>query len=77
MGGINYDEMLNRWRDKVIEKADKYREQGDNYELGSKEYYIHKSFADGLYMSLSMLSLEERKVKRKRNTDVIHNSKIL
>lgn len=65
MGDINYDEMLNRWHDKVIEKADKYREQADNYELGSKEYYKYKSFADGLYMSLSMLSLEERKAKRK------------
>lgn len=77
MGDINYDEMLNRWHDKVIEKADKYREQADNYALGSKEYYKYKSFADGLYMSLSMLSLEERKAKRKRNTDVIHNLNIL
>lgn len=65
MGDINYDEMLNRWHDKVIEQADKYREQADNYELGSKEYYKYKRFADGLYMSLSLLSLEERKTKRK------------
>lgn len=65
MGDINYDEMLNNWYDKVIEMADKYREQADNYELGSKEYYKYKRFADGLYMSLSMLSLEERKAKRK------------
>ena len=62
---INYDEILNNWHDKVIEKADKYHEQADNYELGSKEYYKYKSFAAGLYMSLSMLSLAERKAKRK------------
>lgn len=65
MSDINYDEILNNWHDKVIEKADKYQEKADNYELGSKEYYKYKRFADGLYMSLSMLSLEERKAKRK------------
>lgn len=65
MVDINYDEMLNNWYDKVIAMADTYRDRADNYELGSKEYYKYKSFADGLYMSLSMLSLEERKAKRK------------
>lgn len=65
MSDINYDEMLNRWHGKVIEKADQYREQAENYALGSKEYYKYKSFADGLYASLSMLSLEERKTKKK------------
>lgn len=65
MVDINYDEMLNNWYDKVIAMADTYRDRADNYELGSKEYYKCKRFADGLYMSLSMLSLEERKAKRK------------
>lgn len=65
MVDINYDEMLNNWYDKVIAMAYEYRERADNYELGSKEYYIYKRFADGLYMSLSMLSLEKRRAKRK------------
>ena len=65
MKDINYDEVLDKWHDKVIEKADKYNEKADECELGSKDYYKFKMYSDGLYMAVSMLSLEERKAKRK------------
>ena len=72
MDNINYDEILNIWHDKVIDKADKYREKADNSELGSKDYYKFKNFSDGLYMALSMLALEEKKAKNK----LTHNTNI-
>lgn len=65
MNDIDYDEVLNTWHDKVVEKADKYKEKADNCELGSKDYYKFKNYSDGLYMALSMLALEENKAKRK------------
>ena len=65
MTEINYNEVLNKWHDKVIEEADKYNEKADECELGSKDYYKFKNYSNGLYMALSMLSLEERKAKRK------------
>lgn len=65
MDNLNYDEILNEWHDKVVEKADKYMEKAESYEFGSHEYFRLKSYADGLYMALSMLALEERKAKRK------------
>lgn len=65
MDNINYDEILNIWHDKVIDKADKYIEKANNSELGSKDYYKFKNFSDGLYMALSMLALEEKKAKNK------------
>ena len=65
MKDINYDEVLDKWYDKVIEKADTYNEKADECELGSKDYYKFKNYSNGLYMALSMLSLEERKAKRK------------
>jgi len=67
MEDINYDEILNVWHDKVIEKAEKYQEKANDCELGSKEYYKYRNYANGLYDALAMLSLEERKAKRKRN----------
>ena len=65
MKDINYDEVLDKWYDKVIEKADKYNEKVDECKLGSVDYYKFKNYSNGLYMALSMLSLEERKAKRK------------
>lgn len=65
MEDINYDEILNVWHDKVIEKAEKYQEKADDCELGSKEYYKYRNYANGLYDALAMLSLEERKAKKK------------
>lgn len=65
MKDINYDEILNTWHDKVVERADKILEEADNCELGSKEYFKYRNFADGLYTALSMLALEERKARRK------------
>lgn len=62
---IDYDEMLDKWHDKVIEKADKYQNKADEYEFGSIDYFKYRSYSDALYMALSMLTLEERKAKRK------------
>ena len=39
--------------------------KADECELGSVDYYKFKNYSNGLYMALSMLSLEERKAKRK------------
>lgn len=65
MKEINYEEMLDNWHDKVIEKADEYAKKADEYELGSINYCKCKHYSDGLYMALGMLATEERKVKRK------------
>ena len=65
MKDINYDEILDIWHDKVVGKADKILEEANDCEVGSKEYLRYRSFADGLYTALAMLSLEERKAKRK------------
>lgn len=61
----NYDNLLDNWHDKVIEKADKYYKEAEKYELGSIDYYRYKNYAEGLYMALAMLSNEERKEKRR------------
>lgn len=63
---LNYDSMLDNWHTKVIEKADKYRDKADDYELGSQEYYSNKNYSDGLYMALSILSFEEKKANRNK-----------
>lgn len=65
MENIDYNKVLDKWHDKVIEKADKYNKKAEEYELGSKDYYKLKNYSNGLYMALSMLSLEERKAKKK------------
>lgn len=62
---IDYNNILDKWNDKVIEKADKLREKADSCVLGSIDYYRYKCYSDGLYMALSMLSLEEKKAKRR------------
>lgn len=59
-----YEELLNSWNDKVIDKADYKLKLSGESELGSSSYYKYKSYADGLYMATSMLNLEERKMKR-------------
>ena len=61
----DYEELLNNWNDKVIDKADHMLKLSEDCELGSASYYKYKSYADGLYMATSMLNLEERKMKRK------------
>ena len=63
MNSIDYDELLNKWHDKVIEKADKFSDKADNCEIGSRDYLIYKNYSDGLYMALAMLSREEQKAK--------------
>lgn len=61
---IYYEELLNNWSEKVINKADNMLKLSEECELGSSSYYKYKSYADGLYMATSMLNLEERKMKR-------------
>lgn len=61
-----HEELLNNWNDKVIDKADYMLKLSEDSELGSASYYKYKSYADGLYMSTSMLNLEERKMKRRK-----------
>lgn len=63
--GIDYNEILDTWVNKVIEKADKLVLKLDNVELGSKEYWKLKCYSDALYVSIAMLNNEERKYKRK------------
>lgn len=55
-----YEELLNNWNDKVIDKAGYKLKLSGESELGSSSYYKYKSYADGLYMATSML----RKIKR-------------
>lgn len=62
---IDYDNLLDEWHEQVVEKADRYQDRADDCEFGSSNYFKFKSYSDGLYMALSMLSLEERKSKRK------------
>lgn len=73
---INYDEILDNWNDKVIKKADEMYEKSQEFELGSPNYFKYKSYADGLYMSTSMLSNEERIYKRHlKNAKPLFNDK--
>lgn len=67
MKDVNYDEILNSWYDKIIDKADKAMEKANSCEVGSANYFKYKCYAEGIYDVLAMLSLEERKAKRKRN----------
>lgn len=60
-----HEELLNNWSDRVIDKADNMLKLSEDSELGTASYYKYKSYADGLYMATSILSLEERKMKRK------------
>lgn len=62
---INYDELLNKWAEKVYTKADKCAEERkyepsgtfkDGYLMGLNEAFI---------MAISMLTLEEKIAKRK------------
>jgi len=64
---LNYDEILNSWHDKIIDKADKAMEKANSYEVGSTNYFKYKFYAEGIYEALALLSLEERKAKRKQH----------
>lgn len=66
---VDYDSLLNRWHDKVINKADKYSKRLEEVEIGSSDYFKYRSYSDGLYMALAMLSNEERKAKRTLNIE--------
>ena len=63
MNKEEYEEMLNKWSDKVINKADKLLDNLNNYEEGSKEWWKRKCYADGLYMATSILAGIKRKYK--------------
>lgn len=63
---LNYDEILDSWHDKLIAKAEKAEAKAEDCELGSTDYFKYKFYAKGIYESLAMLSLEERKAKRKK-----------
>lgn len=63
---INYDEVLDEWYDKIIDKADILNEKAESSKLGSKEYFKYKSYADGLIMATSMLSREEKRSKYRK-----------
>lgn len=66
---MDYDEILDKWHGKVIDKADKLIEQLNTLEPGSKEYYQYKAYSDALYMAISMLSNEERKYRLRHKSD--------
>ena len=46
---LNYDEILNYWHDKIIDKADKVMEKANSYEVGSTNYSKYKFYAEGIY----------------------------
>ena len=58
-----YEEILDKWHEKVLTKADKLLDNLDNYEEGSKEWWKRKCYADGLYMATSILAGIKRKYK--------------
>ena len=57
------EEILDKWHEKVLTKADKLLDNLDNYEEGSKEWWKRKCYADGLYMATSILAGIKRKYK--------------
>lgn len=65
---INYNEVLDDWHDKAVEKATEALEKAYSYVVGSTDYYKYKYYAEGIYVALAMLSVEERKAKRKLHT---------
>lgn len=66
---LDYDEILNNWHDKVVEKADSHYKIAYEHETDSKTFWRNKIYADALYMSIAMLSNEERKAKRRINNN--------
>ena len=66
---LNYDEILDSWHDKLVDKADKAETRADEAELGSTDYFKYKFYAKGVYDALASLSLEERKAKRKQKKE--------
>lgn len=65
---INYDELLDVWHEKVLEKARNVDEKASEFELGSSQFFRYKSYSEGLLMALAMLTTEERKYKRRNKT---------
>ena len=63
MGNVNYNEILNKWRNNVIKKSKEAKIISNNYQICSKEYYKYRSYAEGLDHALMMLLLEENEVK--------------
>ena len=63
MNKEEYEEILDKWNEKVLTKADKLLDNLDNYEEGSKEWWKRKCYADGLYMAISILAGIKRKYK--------------
>lgn len=61
----DYEKILDEWHDKVTERADKYLNKVDDFEIGSAKAIQYKNYADGMYMALAMLSRIERKYKDK------------
>ncbi|MEG0153558.1 MAG: hypothetical protein RSE41_07690 [Clostridia bacterium] len=69
---LDYDNLLDEWNEKVMDKAEKYQKSSevnlDEYfktgKDGTKGSY-KKGFAEGLIMATSMLSTVERRAMRK------------
>ncbi len=61
---IDYNKLLDEWHDNIAANADENLEKSNEFEVGSIDYIKYKSFADGLYTALAMLSIEERKYTR-------------
>lgn len=64
---INYDELLNKWAEKVYAKADKCAEERKYEDSGSyKDGYL-KGLNEAFIMAISMLNMEEKIYRRKNN----------
>lgn len=65
---MDYDVILDNWSEKIVLRAEKYKEKYEEVKLGSADYYKFRAYYDSLYMALAMLSNEERIYKRKHKS---------
>ncbi len=56
MQKIDYDSLLDKWAEKVLEKADEAEKRKENYEPGSHRYAYNKGYAEGLRIATAMLN---------------------
>lgn len=62
MNKEEYEEILDKWNEKVLTKADELLDNLDNYEEGSKEWWKRKCYADGLYMFYKYFGGNKKKI---------------
>lgn len=55
---INYVDVIDKWYDKVIKKADSIEGKLDSYGYGTEEYNFYMVYSKGLYLAISMMQSE-------------------